>query len=85
MSFFKKNEHRIVKSGIYGFILGLFTGILFISKTEVIRTAQNTKIFNNLTIFEYTIKLLRISILFSICLMIITIIYFYTRERKDNW
>ncbi len=86
MGFFRDNEKVFVKSLIYGFIGGLYYSILFIPRTEEIITQGDwTKFsYQELTVFEYIIKVLQTSIIVSIGTFAVALIYLYYKWIKSS-
>ncbi len=64
-------EKRIVKSGVYGFLIGLLIGIVFLKDTEVIRHVGSFKETAELPLRMYLFKLLRFSSIFSLVSMVL--------------
>lgn len=81
--FFQNNEKTLVKSLVYGLISGLFFSLLFVQRTKLVpKNGGDTRVYDDSTIFEYVIEVLRTSILISIAILIITILYLYFKKKK---
>ncbi|SFE58873.1 hypothetical protein [Alteribacillus iranensis] len=74
-------ERLLVKTGIYGFIVSLALGILFIDTTGT-RQQRGGYTFYEKDGMEYILDLLRFSIKITIVCMIVAL--FYTWYRKRN-
>ncbi|RDW14994.1 hypothetical protein [Oceanobacillus chungangensis] len=81
MNLFRKNEKTLVKSLIYGLIGGFYFSILFISRTEEIDSGEGWRTFNELSIFEYILKVLQVSIIISIGTFIVVLLYPYFKKK----
>lgn len=81
-------ERRIVKSGIYGFILGLLFGLVFLKDTEVIRyDGSSVKEIVQLPLRVYLFKLLRFSSVLSLVSMVVAWVsgYFVITGEKTKF
>lgn len=82
MTFFNKNEVTIIKSLLYGFVLGFYFSVLFLPKNKIIfNKFDGSKSFINRTPFEYVVDILKISIITSILVLSVTLIFLYFRGR----
>lgn len=80
-----KYEKKLVKSLIYGLIIGIYFSILTISDSEQIRSNDGWYTERSLSIFEYIQKLLQTSVIISIALVIIVAFYLYYKDDgKDQ-
>lgn len=84
MNLFSKKEKVLVKSLIYGFIGGLYYSILFTSRTREIVNQGNFRTYQELTVFEYVVKVLQTSIIFSVGTVIVVLLYLYYRNIKKR-
>lgn len=85
MNFFKKWEQILRKSLFYGFIIGFYYSVLFVSKNEVIKdqnSVDNTRHILSRTNFDYVIEIIRTSLVISLLMLFITTLYLYFREKK---
>lgn len=83
MKLFQKNEKTLVKSLIYGFVAGLYLSILFVSRIKDIHSGDGWISSQELSVFEYTVKVLQVSISISIGVFIIVLLYLYNKENND--
>ncbi|WP_282938326.1 hypothetical protein [Paenibacillus sp. RC67] len=59
-------ETKLVKGGLYGFIIGLFLAILFCADRVTVHVSASSTTMELLTMREYVLKLLRYSCGFSL-------------------
>ncbi|RSL28925.1 hypothetical protein D7Z54_33925 [Salibacterium salarium] len=83
MNFFKMYEKSLVKSLVYGFVIGLFYSLLFVPTFDLIPNGT-TQIVQSNTPFEYTIKILQISVVIAICSLMINSLYQYYKFKRNN-
>lgn len=81
MNLFRKNEKALVKSLIYGLIGGFYFSILVIPRTETIESGEAWRTFNELSIFEYVVKVLQVSIAISIGTLIVVLLYLFLKRK----
>lgn len=85
LNFFKRNEKTLVKSLFYGLIGGLFYSLLFVQRTKLLPKGQdNFQAYDESTLFEYIVEILRTSITISIVILAVTILYLYYIQYKKN-
>jgi len=83
MTFIKRNEKRFVKSLIYGFFTGLFLAILFMPQGRIEYNADAQTIGSTADpIFQYIISALQVSVIVSVTVLIMTIIYSFMKQYK---
>lgn len=81
MNLFRKNEKALVKSLIYGLIGGFYFSILVIPRIETIESGEGWRTFNELSIFEYVVKVLQVSIAISIGTLIVVLLYLFFKRK----
>lgn len=84
MNLLVKNEKTLVKSLVYGLLGGLYFSILFISRTEEIAVQRNMRTYQELSIFEYIIKVLQTSIIISVATFIVVLLSLYIKSKKQS-
>ncbi|GAB3067570.1 hypothetical protein ACFOU0_00675 [Salinicoccus sesuvii] len=82
-NFLEIHERKIVKALLYGFVIGLCLGIL-LHPGMYVRGADGTKVASGLTAFEYVMQLLRISIISSLLVTLLTMLYTRNKKNKTN-
>lgn len=80
VDFFEIHEKKIIKSLIYGFVIGLYLGILFHPGVDV-RVENNTKIYDDLTFLKYTMDLLQTSVISSLLVLLLTLLYTIKKNK----
>lgn len=70
-------ERKLVKSAIYGFLLGLAIMILFVTDVDHALSNPNTTYY--LSTSDYIIKIIRYTIIFTFGVMILTLIGFWDK------
>lgn len=70
---------------VYGLIGGLYISVLFISRSETIESGEGWKTSYELSIFEYVIKVLQVSIVASIGTFIVVLLYLYLKKVNNTY
>ncbi|WP_028551336.1 hypothetical protein [Paenibacillus sp. UNC451MF] len=78
-------EKKLVKGGVYGFIIGLFLAILFCADRVTLHVSASSTTIELLTMRDYVLKLLRCACGFSLgTVAVLWLQDWMKRDPRDN-